>query len=544
MAPRALRSGWSVPARWRGALTLWALTVALAWPIVALREIDFLPAVWNQQFVATSATSGPLSLTVTWTLNVATILGVGILWFDWLFAAMAGDAGRFRRFVLLPLAASAVAASAVAAYQVFGDLLFLNNGLFGGIGRASGTMLDANAFGAVEALASAGFLAWWLGEERARAVARAAAAGAGVDRAVGLGLADRARRGRSSRSSSSAGGSSGPPRTAPGGIALRASSSSPLRRPSSLLVAARRRRRTCPLVGRGRAPARFAPGRVAGVGRGVRARDVEPQRIRPGRRRDDSWSIRSSASASALPCHGVRLLARRRASTTCCRPTTRRTGSATSSSSSACSAASGGSRGSACSASSSGGRRSRPASALVGRDPSRPRSSASRSSRSSACRPRTCRSRSCSGRSRSGSRRRRNVRRRASIAAAHAHGLDGDRRRAGALRRRHRVCGAPRSAARAPSPRAWLAVLYGFSDPGARRGRLDVSLGCAAEPSRSIPAPKPWMRLTVSVNHLDIATHPVDAKVWCDDHLVLQTTLRTTAPGDRVRARFPKGCRA
>jgi len=166
IAPRAAHSGWSVPGRWRGALILWALTVSLAWPVVALREIDWLPSVLNQGHLASSIAGGTPRGAVTWTLQVATILGVGILWFDWLFAVFAGDAPSFRRFVLLPLAASACVASAVGVYQSLGDPRFMNGGVFAGIGRASGTMLDANAFGAVEALVSGGILAWWLGEER------------------------------------------------------------------------------------------------------------------------------------------------------------------------------------------------------------------------------------------------------------------------------------------------------------------------------------------------------------------------------------------
>ncbi|MGE5243995.1 MAG: O-antigen ligase family protein [Betaproteobacteria bacterium] len=158
LAPRAVHSGWGVPPRWRPALILWALTIALAWPLIVMREIDFYPPML--------ARMSPVA--VVWILNVAAILGLGILWFDWLFTAIGADKERFDRFVLLPLALSCGVASAVAAYQVLGDIHFLNRGLFGHFGRASGTMLDGNAFGTVAALGTAGVLAWALEGTRQR----------------------------------------------------------------------------------------------------------------------------------------------------------------------------------------------------------------------------------------------------------------------------------------------------------------------------------------------------------------------------------------
>jgi hypothetical protein len=53
-------------------------------------------------------------------------------------------------------------------------------------------------------------------------------------------------------------------------------------------------------------------------------------------------------------------------------------------------------------------------------------------------------------------------------------------------------------------------------------------------------ASKPWMRLTVSVNHADLERKPVRAKVWRDDRLVLDTTLRTPDP-DTEYVAMPRG---
>src|SRR5438093_645791 len=37
MLPRSLGAGWAYPRRWKAPLVLWALTIALTWPVVVLR---------------------------------------------------------------------------------------------------------------------------------------------------------------------------------------------------------------------------------------------------------------------------------------------------------------------------------------------------------------------------------------------------------------------------------------------------------------------------------------------------------------------------
>jgi hypothetical protein len=168
MAPRAVHSIWAAPVRWRAALVMWALTIAVAWPIVALREVDWLPSLIYEPGLGSSAFGWSPFSAVIWILQTAAGLMLGILWFDWLFAALGSDSERLRRFVLAPILAGATVAAAVGTYQLFGDLLFLNATLFGAMGRASGTLLDGNVFGIVEALASGGVLACWLANERLR----------------------------------------------------------------------------------------------------------------------------------------------------------------------------------------------------------------------------------------------------------------------------------------------------------------------------------------------------------------------------------------
>ena len=70
---------------------------------------------------------------------------------------------------------------------------------------------------------------------------------------------------------------------------------------------------------------------------------------------------------------------------------------------------------------------------------------------------------------------------------------------------------------------------YGFYQPEPEAGGGEHRW--AAQHAVDVfPTPKPWMALTVWVNHADIASKPVDVKVWRDRALVLQTRLTTTQP--------------
>ena len=151
MAPRSVRHAWAFPGRWKAPLVLWAMTIAATWPVVALRELDFTPALLNITHLASSMVGGPPPLAASWIADVAVTLGLGILWFDWLFVAFPHDERRFRQRVVAALVASWAIATAAGVYQLFGDMLFLNRGLFGSLGRASGTMIDANPFGVIAA---------------------------------------------------------------------------------------------------------------------------------------------------------------------------------------------------------------------------------------------------------------------------------------------------------------------------------------------------------------------------------------------------------
>ncbi len=153
IVPRGMRWSWAFPVRWKSFLVLWALTIALTWPVVVMREFDFKPSLLlDMSRLSRSDIEVLRPFAILWICDVASTLGVGLLWFDWLCGVFLRDELRFRRSMLAALAASWLLTSGVGIYQLFGDMLFLNFGLFGSLERASGTMRDANPFGIVAAL--------------------------------------------------------------------------------------------------------------------------------------------------------------------------------------------------------------------------------------------------------------------------------------------------------------------------------------------------------------------------------------------------------
>lgn len=149
IVPASIRTPWSIPKPWRGPLVCWALVVVTGSSIVFAREFDFTTATLNAPYLSNSPVGGNPSSVGSWVLYVGLVLVLGILWFDWLFGVRERD---FHMAVAAPLAVSCLAMAAVSAYQLFGDLSFLNTTVFGAIGRASGTLFDANICGTIAAL--------------------------------------------------------------------------------------------------------------------------------------------------------------------------------------------------------------------------------------------------------------------------------------------------------------------------------------------------------------------------------------------------------
>ena len=58
IAPRNLGRTWNVPSAWKPPLIVWALTIAVSWPIVAVRELDFSFETISQQGLSSSSVGG------------------------------------------------------------------------------------------------------------------------------------------------------------------------------------------------------------------------------------------------------------------------------------------------------------------------------------------------------------------------------------------------------------------------------------------------------------------------------------------------------
>lgn len=151
---------WSLPDRWQWPLITWTTIVAIAWPIVFLREADF--ALWTLPLQRVSNTSNGIGpwLTGQNIAYFALLHNAGILFADALFRWYRNQAGSFRREVIRPMLVAAGIAAAVAAYQGFVDLEFLNTGFWAYMIRASGTLADANKLGAVAGLWTIGAVAY------------------------------------------------------------------------------------------------------------------------------------------------------------------------------------------------------------------------------------------------------------------------------------------------------------------------------------------------------------------------------------------------
>jgi O-antigen ligase len=152
-------SGWSLPPAWRLSLGTWALAVAAVWPVVAWREVDFSASLLDNYHVSVTGIGIAPPIEVLWIAHIAAMHLVGLLWLDSLFRVWAGDDVQgFERQVAWPLAAGAFAGAAVGLYQAFGHLAVLSAGSFAADGRATGAMLDANAFGLISAIWAIGLV--------------------------------------------------------------------------------------------------------------------------------------------------------------------------------------------------------------------------------------------------------------------------------------------------------------------------------------------------------------------------------------------------
>ena len=171
LLPAAVRRNWCFPCAWRWPLVFWLLCVATVWPLIVWRECNFDLALLRADYIWNSSIGISPAMETIGITQSALVLGLPLLWLDWLFGAFRTDRlNDVIRWVIAPLAVSWLLADAAGVYQGFVDMLFLNGGLFGYMGRASGTMVDANPFGVITAMWGPALLALAVQSKRRRVV--------------------------------------------------------------------------------------------------------------------------------------------------------------------------------------------------------------------------------------------------------------------------------------------------------------------------------------------------------------------------------------
>lgn len=150
--------GWALTGWTRVFAAGWALTLVLGWPVLVLRELAFTPGLMFDLGAINAWTGWSAPHVASWIAFVSLTQLLGLLWLDWMAARRASHPDRPPR-VLHPLWIAATAASLVAIYQGVVDLEALNTGFWAERGRASGTLLDANAYGVCAVLAAVSAMA-------------------------------------------------------------------------------------------------------------------------------------------------------------------------------------------------------------------------------------------------------------------------------------------------------------------------------------------------------------------------------------------------
>ena len=162
LLPTLPRHGWRLPPSWRFPIVAWALTLSFGWPVMIVREAGLRLGTLRDTGTLDSWALLTTPQVESWILYVAITQLMGILWLDWLCGS--GLLSRFEPSDLsnpesrIPnpvhgLWIGASLASVVAIVQGTIAMSFLNAEPWIGLRRAAGTMLDANAYGAVAVVA-------------------------------------------------------------------------------------------------------------------------------------------------------------------------------------------------------------------------------------------------------------------------------------------------------------------------------------------------------------------------------------------------------
>jgi hypothetical protein len=150
LLPTLPRDGWRLPATWRLPIVAWALTLSFGWPVMIVREAGLRLGTLRDIGTLDSWALLTTPQVESWILYVAITQLAGVVWLDWLFGPGAEE--RTRNPVH-GLWIGATLASIVAIVQGTIAMSFLNAEPWIGLRRAAGTMLDANGYGAVAAVA-------------------------------------------------------------------------------------------------------------------------------------------------------------------------------------------------------------------------------------------------------------------------------------------------------------------------------------------------------------------------------------------------------
>ena len=162
LLPRIRFDRWTLPSSWRLLLGIWGLTLALAWPVMIVREAGLRLRTLRDTGALDSWTLLTTPQVESWILYVVITQLVALVWLDWLFANLEPSNPESRIPNPGPdrgldpvhgLWIGATLASLVAIYQGTVNIAFLSGGVWPGLRRAAGTLLDANAYGTVAAFA-------------------------------------------------------------------------------------------------------------------------------------------------------------------------------------------------------------------------------------------------------------------------------------------------------------------------------------------------------------------------------------------------------
>jgi hypothetical protein len=138
---------WHLPSPWKFPVIAWALLLAMSWPVVAGRELDFSLVAARTHGVANGIAllSPPQAAAFVTIMALSQMLG--LLWLDVLWARFRGDLKASVRSIGVPFVMGLAISSLVGVYQRTVDIDFLNLPIWANMPRAGGLMNDANSFG-------------------------------------------------------------------------------------------------------------------------------------------------------------------------------------------------------------------------------------------------------------------------------------------------------------------------------------------------------------------------------------------------------------